>query len=465
MLRRGIRFLGGDTTVAALPTRIEKEAGRQLTPLQIFDITAQREAKLSRLLMLFIGTGLVFMLLPGTFLGVWNLITISNQHAPASVSAAWIQAHGHAQVFGWIGSFILGIGFYSIPKLRRMQSFGLWVVWTAWGLWTSGVALRWMTGIYDWHWRALLPASAVLELAAFLLFFKTVSSHRSESGGSKFEEWVIVVMAGTFGLLATLLLNLALAIYVAIHSTQPALSARLDQSFLVLQTWGVLVVFVWGFSAKWLPTFLGLRPTRTKLLLAAVALNTAGVVAAFLSATVIATIFLLAGILVAIVALRIAESSERPAKIKGVHSTFPAFVRIAYAWACIAGALGIWAALARNPQGIWGASRHALTVGFLAMMVFAIGQRVLPAFSGMRLLFSTKLMFGSLLLLTLGCLLRVSSEALAYQGFWPTAWKLLPISALTEMTAVTVFAVNLFATFASRPPSAAITAKGQQTAE
>ena len=31
---------------------------------------------------------------------------------------AWIQAHGHAQVLGWIGSFILGIGFYSIPKLR-----------------------------------------------------------------------------------------------------------------------------------------------------------------------------------------------------------------------------------------------------------------------------------------------------------------------------------------------------------
>lgn len=32
----------------------------------------------------------------------------------------------------------------------------------------------------------------------------------------------------------------------------------------------------------------------------------------------------------------------------------------------------------------------------LAMMVFAIGQRVLPAFSGMRLLFGTKLMFCSL---------------------------------------------------------------------
>ena len=109
--------------MSALPTRIEKEAGRPLTPLQIFDITAARETTLSRLLMLYISTGLLFMLLPGTFLGVWNLLAISSRHAADSVSAAWIQAHGHAQIFGWIGTFILGIGFYSIPKLRRLNSF------------------------------------------------------------------------------------------------------------------------------------------------------------------------------------------------------------------------------------------------------------------------------------------------------------------------------------------------------
>ena len=42
------------------------------------------------------------MLLPGTFLGVWNLFAISSRRAPDSISAAWVQAHGHAQIFGWI---------------------------------------------------------------------------------------------------------------------------------------------------------------------------------------------------------------------------------------------------------------------------------------------------------------------------------------------------------------------------
>jgi len=97
-----------------------------------------------------------------------------------------------------------------------------------------------------------------------------------------------------------------------------------------------------------------------------------------------------------------------------------------------------------------------LTVGFLATMVFSIGQRVLPAFSGMRLLFSAKLMFLSLLLLAIGCTLRVSSEIIAYQGFGTWAWSWLPVSAITEMTAVTAFAVNLLLTFTSRPPSAGI---------
>ena len=111
--------------MSALATRIEREAGRPLTPIEIFNISASRETTLSRLLTLYICTGLAFMLLPGTFLGVWNLIAISSRQSTRTVSPAWIQAHGHAQIFGWIGTFILGIGFYSIPKLRRLNSFAL----------------------------------------------------------------------------------------------------------------------------------------------------------------------------------------------------------------------------------------------------------------------------------------------------------------------------------------------------
>lgn len=118
-----------------------------------------RERIAQRQLMLYAVTGLFFMLLPGTFLGVWNLVSISSQHHSAAISAAWIQAHGHAQVLGWIGTFILGIGFYSLPKLSpsklsqtKMSGSGSGPARApviSWGLWTLGVALRWSAGVYQ----------------------------------------------------------------------------------------------------------------------------------------------------------------------------------------------------------------------------------------------------------------------------------------------------------------------------
>jgi hypothetical protein len=158
-------------------------------------------------------------------------------------------------------------------------------------------------------------------------------------------------------------------------------------------------------------------------------------------------------IVLATIALGLFAHGERSAKLNGVHASLPIFVRLPYVWALIAALLGGWASFAGDAHGIGGASRHALTVGFLSTMVFAIGQRVLPAFSGMKMLFNTKLMFAALAILTLGCALRVGSEILAYQEFVHSAWAWLPVSAVMEMTAVTIFAVNLVLTFTSSRPS------------
>jgi hypothetical protein len=117
----------------------------------------------------------------------------------------------------------------------------------------------------------------------------------------------------------------------------------------------------------------------------------------------------------------------------------------------IAAGLGIVAAVWDRSGGLWGASRHALTVGFISTMVFGIGQRILPAFCGIRVLFSPALMFASLVLLSAGCGLRVPSEIGAYEGYVQSLWRLLPVAAVTEMAAVTIFAANLLLTFRQLP--------------
>ena len=98
-----------------------------------------RERKLQALVTAYILIGLFFLLLPGTFLGVWNLISISNRQALDQLSPAWLQAHGHAQIFGWIGTFILGIGFYSLSKMGQRAPFAPVWGWACLGLWTTGL--------------------------------------------------------------------------------------------------------------------------------------------------------------------------------------------------------------------------------------------------------------------------------------------------------------------------------------
>ncbi len=436
----------------------DRPAARDLRPPtaeEIFTLARARELALSRLLMVYITTGLFFMLFPGTLLGVWNLLQISGRESAGLISPTWLQAHGHAQVFGWIGSFLLGIGFYSIPKLRGAATGAIRAAWVCWALWTIGVALRWAATGYLWDWRVLVPLSSVLELAALLIFLRVVSQHRpQDSGKSRLEPWVWVVMSATAGFLLVVAVNLAGSFYVSFYGASPAFPHRFDQRYLALMGWGFLVPFVWGFSAKWMQVFLGLRALRPRVLLAAVLVNASGVALAIAGNVSVGTWLFVAGAGLAIAAIRVFERSEQLAKTKGVHRTFPFFVRLAYGWLLVAALLSVAAAMWDTSGGIWGGSRHALTVGFIAVMVLSVGQRILPAFAGMRLLWSQKLMFAGLLLLTIGCTLRVSCEVLAYQGYAVWAWSVLPGSALFELAGLTAFAANILGTFVLQPSHA-----------
>jgi uncharacterized protein involved in response to NO len=403
---------------------------------------------------IWIATGLFFMVLPGTVLGFTNLLFITAHHGLAGLSPAWIQAHGHSQVFGWIGSFVLGIGFYSQPRTRA-NSGRLPPI--CWGLWASGLILHWLAGAYLWLWRITLPLSGLLETAAILLFLYAARQHKlSESpsaAGAKprIEPWMQTVLVSNLALFLAVTLNLAISVRLAIENAGPARPHGFDQRYLVLLGWGFLAPLVWGFSARWLPTFLGAGAVRGRLLQIAVALDILGVIAGMAAHALLAALLLAPAAVLAAWAVRVFSKPERPAKTIGIHASFPVFLRLAWLWSIAASLLGIWAAVADVHGGIWGGSRHALTVGFAAMMVMTVGPRILPHFAGVRGIYSRGLMFSTLLFLLAGCTLRVSMEPLAYEGLWPFAWKLLPLSGCLELGAVLQFALQMALTFALAP--------------
>ncbi len=230
------------------------------------------ERRKSLLFRLWIATGIFFMVLPGTILGFTNLLLISAHHGLGGLSPAWIQAHGHSQVFGWIGSFVLGIGFYSQP-LTRANRGRLPVV--CWSLWAAGLTLHWLAGAYLWQWRVTLPLSGVLELAAILLFLYAASQHKlPEHAGEKLapkakpriEPWMQTVLVSNAALFLAIAINFAIEVRLALAGLTPARPHGFDQRYLVLLGWGFLAPLVWGFSARWLPIFLGVKPVRGRMM-------------------------------------------------------------------------------------------------------------------------------------------------------------------------------------------------------
>jgi hypothetical protein len=249
-----------------MATTFPIEPASQLEAANSTTAITARERRKSLMLRAWILSGLFFMALPGTLLGFSNLMAISTSHGLGSLPAAWMEGHGHAQMFGWIGSFILGIGFYSQPARGRSD---LRIPLACYLFWTSGVALRWTANIYGWHWRILFPVSAGFELIAVLLFLVAASRHKipeADEGShakSPMELWMISVLLGTAGLAAAVLFNYFECLVLAIRGTQLSFPHVLDQKYLVLLGWGFLVPVVWGFSARWLPTFLGLAKPNT----------------------------------------------------------------------------------------------------------------------------------------------------------------------------------------------------------
>jgi len=60
------------------------------------------------------------------------------------------------------------------------------------------------------------------ELASFVIFFSTVSRHRSSGAHPRIEGWMMLVIASTIGFLILLLPNVAMATRLALAAETPA---------------------------------------------------------------------------------------------------------------------------------------------------------------------------------------------------------------------------------------------------
>lgn len=409
------------------------------------------ERQAARLLAAFVAVGLFFLVLPGTLIGVGNLLLIAMERLPTAPRPAWIQAHGQAQILGWVGSFMLGIALFILPKRQVADRRHIRLGWLAWALWSAAALIRWRAGTSATDPRPWLIAAALLFLAGFLLvqWILWRPQHRSSNSDRALPA---LVATGFTGLGLALLVNLAGA--WASNPVTAALPATWDRTLIEIEVWAFILPVAAGFSTRFVATALGLRPHRFRarpllwLQAGFTVLALAALTRVFIAADGLAVVLVAA----IVWGLRIFEPPASAPKMVGVYAGFTAFLRLAYIWLCAGATLGVAAALLPSHPGLTGASRHAVTVGFVVTLIFCVGPRILPSFLNRRQLFSRSLMALSLWFITAGCLLRVISEAAAYGTLHSWAWMWLPISAYIELLAILLFVINLAATMLRRAP-------------
>ena len=65
----------------------------------------------------FFMAGIAVVLTVGASWGAWLLWQIGINHAFTSISLFQVNAHGHAQIFGWVGLFIMGFAYQAFPRM------------------------------------------------------------------------------------------------------------------------------------------------------------------------------------------------------------------------------------------------------------------------------------------------------------------------------------------------------------
>src|SRR5581483_11609966 len=182
---------------------------------------------------------------------------------PGAWWGAVIQAHGHAQLFGWLGLFVLGMGLYFLPKLRGAQLQGTTRLPYAVALLVGGIALRVIVQpLLGFNaggpnalavWKILWGISAALELAGILLILSIL--RQTERIEKPLTPEAPAYAVEPFARIAFLSLTLAfilnaLGVGSAVMQNQTTLAAPYETPVITLMLYGLALPMAIVFSVR-----------------------------------------------------------------------------------------------------------------------------------------------------------------------------------------------------------------------
>lgn len=366
---------------------------------------------------------------------------------------AVVQTHGHLQLFGWAGMFVIGVALTFLPRLRgtplARPALLPWIL----GFLVSSLLLRFISQpllvLTGWLlWDILLILSGVLEIlglvAVFFLIVQTISRKPATKSPVEGLRSIAPFLLGAFSaLLLAGVLNLFNCITAL--SNGGLVPASRDETNITLGLFGFLLPVALAMSSRMLPLYAHIRPFPTRLLWILALTYFAGVICWLLGILLPGTVFevvrglgfLLIGLVMLIFTgyfiylirsriqsapvarnasrlemQQIKRSRQRRQEESSRYGPYVALIGSAYLWGSLGALFLVIDGIASLRFGTLPVSvdaiRHSFAVGFITLLICGISVRLVPGLSS-KVIRSPMLVSATLLLGNLAALLRVGS--------------------------------------------------------
>jgi hypothetical protein len=416
----------------------------------------------------FFRAGIAIVLTLGAAWGAYLLLRIGLSGSFATAGLHEVNAHGHAQIFGWVGLFIMGFAYQAFPRFKNTTLSHPRLAGLTWWMMVAGVLVRAIAeplAAY-WPWTGgVAMAAAVIEVVAIGLFaYVLIATLRGSGKPLVFYDSYILCALSWFVIQAVYECVYLGATLTTTGRELVPLVATWQAPLRDLQIHGFAMLMILGVSQRLFHHVYGLPTPDTFLSRRALLLLNAAIIGESLGLVLMRTgghawVLLWYGSVLALTATVVGlvanwhifgRAPEPDRSLK--------FLRTAYLWLFVSlGMLvllpvylyGVLPRIAPDSAAVstgfshayYGATRHAITVGFVSLMIVGVAAKVVPTLNGVDRRGLSSL-WPSFVLINTGCALRVVGQTLT--DIVPSAFPVTALSGLLEVTGLAVWGVHLW---------------------
>jgi iron-sulfur cluster repair protein YtfE (RIC family) len=423
----------------------------------------------------FIKAAIIIALSTGCVYGAFILFYMGIQHSLYAVPRVLIETHGHTQIFGWVGLFIMGVSYFILPRFYAVRIYSGKLANLSFYFMVAGIILvftyRTILPINNhYFFKALIMSGCFLEVTAVLMFlivaFKTVLSAEKQ----ELETYETFLFSGYLWFLIVTVAHAGI-IYYMLNAGETLIPHAAIYPLRHIQTMGFITLVIFGVISRTLPAFLGLKTPNPKINLIIMFMLNASVFVRAVSQPLMVyyadvslpfyyvfnTLYFTSGcvellsILLFLYNLNILSKPEVDFSGMEIEKSYEKFIWAGIAWLIFA-EIGMMVFTVQESfmgipvsHALIGSYRHAFTVGFITMVIFGFASRIIPISQGIKL-HSYSLLFMTFILINVGSVLRVVFQPLAVHTGSVPAYLVMGISGFIESVAILLFGINIWKT-------------------